>query len=93
MVFFGIMIVLAFVVFILSPFWLGQGGQLVESTNIDDPERIKQLKQLIVERYILDEAAQKSGDITESEWLQRQSFLANRYIDLSRRFDYLSQNN
>ena len=84
------MIGLALTVFIMSPFWLGEGGLLARSSSLTDPDKILKIKQIIVERYLHEEKASKQGHITTSEWEKRKQYLLNRYIDLARRYDYLS---
>lgn len=89
-IFVSTLIGLALTVFIMSPFWLGEGGQLARSSTMTDPEKILKTKKIIVDRYLHEEAASKEGHITTSEWEKRKQYLLNRYIDLARRYDYLN---
>ena len=74
----------------MSPFWLGEGGLLARSSSLTDLDKISKTKQIIVDRYLHEEAANKQGHISKSEWEKRKQYLLNRYIDLSRRYDYLN---
>ena len=76
--------------YILSPFWFGQGGLLAHSSSLIDPERSLKIKKRLIARYIDEEAAAAKGYISQGEWGQRRQYLLNRYIDLSRRYDYLN---
>ena len=80
---------LAFLIAILSPFWLGSGGLLISSTMYNDPEKIKNIQNIILKKYVEEEQAHQNGSITKGEWLKRSQYLFNRYLDLSRRSDYL----
>lgn len=84
------LLALALLIFVFSPFWLGQGGQLLPSGALNEPQKIKKLQVLILKRYLVDEEAFHKGFITAQAWKQRQLFLSNRYLDLARRHDYLS---
>ena len=74
----------------MSPFWLGEGGRLARSSGLTDPDKILKIKKIIIERYVHEEGANKQGHISKSEWEKRKQYLLNRYIDLARRYDYLS---
>lgn len=89
MLFIGSMISFALIIAILSPFWLGEGGMLVSASTITDPEKAAKLKKAVLKRYLVDEEAFKGGAISSNEWNQRRQFLTNRYIDLSRRLDFI----
>lgn len=80
---------LALVLTVLSPFWQGRGGQLAPSSGSYEPAKLRELKQLVLNRYLKDEQAFMNGEISRSAWKQRQQFLSNRYLDLSRRLDFL----
>jgi len=89
MLFIGSMLSLALIVCVLSPFWLGKGGLLLPASTLSDPDKARRLKKIVLNRYVSDENAFNDGAISKSEWNQRRQFLTNRYIDLSRRLDYL----
>ena len=89
MTFVCILISLALIISILSPFWIGEGGLLLSSSTYTDPEKILKIRKLIVSSYISDENAHKEGYISKGEWLKRSQYLFNRYLDLTRRYDHL----
>ena len=74
---------------VLSPFVLGSGGQLAEASAIDSLPRLKALRQSLISRYLMDEAGFGNGDISKASWAKRQEFLLNRYLDATRRADFL----
>lgn len=74
----------------MSPFWLGEGGLLARSSSLTDLDKILRTKQIIIDRFLHEETASKQGHITAGEWEKRKQYLLNRYIDLSRRYDYLN---
>ena len=92
MLFIGSMVSLALLISVLSPFWLGKGGLLLPASTLNDPEKARRLKKTVLTRYLSDENAFREGAISKSEWNQRRQFLTNRYIDLSRRLDFLTDN-
>jgi hypothetical protein len=75
---------------LLAPFWLCEEGLLLPSTIADSPERLAEEKQRILEEYLADERAFRLEAITKREWQQRQRYLVDRFIDMSRRWDYLA---
>ena len=78
-----------FLIFVLSPFWLGDGGRLERASVIDDHTELETLKNLVLQRFIQEEDHFKSGHLTQIEWNQRKAFLEGRYLDYCRRLDYL----
>jgi hypothetical protein len=74
---------------VLSPFWFGPGGALAVGSAISDPEKLREIKRAILKRYLLDEASEANGHLSKKEWQQKRQFLVNRYIDASRRADFL----
>lgn len=81
---------MAVVVAVLAPFFIGKGGLLAPGSQINAPERLTSMQEAILARYLDDEAAVARGDLSAGEWKKRQSFLVNRYIDVSRRLDFVS---
>ena len=73
----------------MAPFWVGPGGALVAGSAISDPAKVLDVKKAILKRYLLDEASEASGNLTKVEWRRKRQFLVNRYIDASRRGDFL----
>lgn len=80
---------LLLVVVVLTPFFLGKGGLLAEASTVDSPARLAALKSSLVVRYLEEEKALERGEISKRTWIRRQEFLMNRYIDASRRQDFL----
>ena len=74
---------------VLSPFWLGRGGRLLESGSVNSPEKLERIRAALVSRWLDDEHAFQVGSITKREWEIRQAWLTNRFIDASRRLEYL----
>ncbi len=72
-----------------APFFTGKGGLLQASASINSPEQLRALKAAILQRYMADERAFAQKDLGAHSWERRRSFLANRYIDVARRLDYL----
>lgn len=86
------LLAIAVVIVVLSPFWLGSGGQLEMSSLVNDPDEAVQLKNQILQRYLKDETAYNACEMTKFEWQKRKQFLENRYIDITRRLDFLKKN-
>jgi len=76
---------------VIAPFWVGPGGLLAAGAQVNSPERLGALKAALLKRYLADEEAYKAGTLSRLSWDKRKAFLANRYIDTSRRLDYLEQ--
>ncbi len=74
---------------VLAPFWIGPGGLLQASAQINSKETLTGLKQALVKRYLEDEKAFKEGNLSKLAWNKRKDFLTHRYVDASRRLDYL----
>lgn len=85
------LLALSLLIALLAPFWLCEEGILLPTTIAHDPERLQQLKDGLVRDYREDEDAFQQGLIAPREWHKRRAYLINRYVDLSRRLDYLSK--
>jgi len=81
----------AFVVFLLViwPFFVGPGGLLQDASTSDSIAELDARLTAILKRWIKDEKAFESGDISRLEWAQRQRYLTSRYVDASRRRAWL----
>jgi len=90
---FAILIGLGLLVGLISPFVFGEGGPLQAGSTIQDPGTLISQKKAVLKRYIADEKAQEEGLISKTEWNRKKQFLINRYIDASRRIDFLTNNN
>jgi hypothetical protein len=74
---------------LLLPFWVGEGGLLAAGSSVQSPDELKALKDAIIKRYLQDEKAHQDGELGKRAWDKRRMFLCNRYIDASRRCDFL----
>lgn len=74
---------------VLGPFWIGQGGLLQASAQINSKDTLAGLKEALLKRYLEDEKAFKDGNLSALAWTKRKAFLTNRYVDATRRLDYL----
>jgi len=79
------------VLILLAPFFLGSGGLLQEANSINSIERLEALRQALLLRYLQDERSFKEGNLSERAWNKRREYLTNRYIDVTRRSDYLAR--
>ena len=75
---------------ILYPFWLGPGGKLEASAALSDLSVVASLREHTLQLYVREERAFEQGELSRFEWRSRKAFLQSRYIDLSRRHDFLS---
>ncbi|MFY7928539.1 MAG: hypothetical protein ACOVS5_06680 [Oligoflexus sp.] len=89
MIAFAIVVSFITVLILLSPFVFGKGGTLQESASINSPERLVATQDAILKRYLEDERLFEEKRITKLTWDQRKSYLTNRYLDTSRRLDYI----
>ena len=76
---------------ITAPFFIGRGGRLASSSSVESPEKLESIREAVLKAWIKEEQAFKSGDINGHAWQRRQSFLESKYIDASKRLDYLQQ--
>lgn len=74
---------------VLLPFFVGKGGRLASASTINDPDKLGGLKKAILNRTLEEEKAFENGDLSEGLWSQRKKLLRNRYIDVSKRLDFL----
>jgi NADH:ubiquinone oxidoreductase subunit 3 (subunit A) len=85
----AIVISVIVLVVIVLPFFTGKGGALASASAINDPSKLDGLKKAIINRFIEEEKAFESGDISSAQWNQRSKLLSNRYIDVSKRLDFI----
>jgi hypothetical protein len=76
-------------VVVLLPFFFGRGGQLAAASFEVSSERLQEQKNVIIDRFLKEETSFKNGFISRRAWAARQQFLTNKYIDASRRLDFL----
>lgn len=79
------------IAFVLLPFVKGKGGLLLDAAGGDSPERLRARQDALLERWLVDEASAQSGMITAREWSMRQVYLTNRFVDSTRRLDWLNR--
>jgi hypothetical protein len=89
MIYLVVAIGVGLVAFVQLPFWVGPGGLLAAGSSVTSPEALIALKNAIVKRYLEDERAHGEGALGNLAWDRRRTFLVNRYVDASRRLDYL----
>ncbi len=77
-------------VLLLWPFFAGDGGILQDASTSDDIDTLKLREQAILERWLRDEEAAARGEISATEWRQRQAYLTSRFVDVSRRISWLN---
>ncbi len=86
-VFFSLLVFVA----VMAPFFVGKGGKLEDSSTVNSEERLNAIKEAILKRWVLEHHSFKEGALTDREWKQRKVHLTNRYIDASRRLDWMTQ--
>lgn len=74
---------------VFLPFVWGPGGLLQDAAASDNIETLMKREQAILQRWLRDESAAAAGEISKTEWQQRQSYLTSRYVDLARRIAWL----
>lgn len=75
---------------VLSPFFRGTGGFLQDAAAADSVDRLQLRRSAILRRWLEEERQHESGMITDREWSLRQVYLSGRYVDVTRRMDWLS---
>ena len=85
----ALVVTFAVLVIVILPFFTGKGGKLAAASTINDPGKLEGLKKAILQRYLDEEHAMKEGDISEQQWKKRSALLSNRYIDVSKKLDFL----
>lgn len=82
----GVLVLVA----VLFPFLVGDGGFLQDASTSDSVQDLELKLNALLQRWVKDEAAFLTGEITQTEWRQRQRYLTSRYVDASRRLDWLN---
>ncbi len=80
---------LATLMAVLSPFFSGAGGLLLDASVSDGLDELESRRVALLKRWLRDESAFNSGEITRTEWSQRQRYLTARYVDVTRRVAWL----
>lgn len=86
----GIFVVGLALIIVLMPFFIGAGGWLQDAAVGDSFERLLLRRKAILKRWIDEEAQHQTGMLTDREWSLRQIYLTNRYVDVTRRMDWLA---
>lgn len=76
---------------VMTPFFARESQVLSHGASINDPAVLNALKDQLVRRYVEEEAAHRSGSLSDAAWRKRQQFLVNRYVDAARRLDFLEK--
>jgi len=85
----SILTALVVVVIVLLPFLIGEGGALQAAASINSTEKLESIRRAILKRYLEDEVAFEKNRLGQVMWQQRRQYLVNRYVDATRRLDYL----
>ncbi len=83
-----ILSMIAFIVVVVPLFW-GPQQPLQPGSTQDSPQVLEALQEQILDRYLEAERQHASKDVGEREWRARREFLQRRYIDITRRLDYV----
>lgn len=75
---------------VLSPFFRGPGGLLQDAAAADSTDLLQFRRHAILRRWLEEERQHESGMITDREWTLRQVYLSGRYVDVTRRMDWLA---
>lgn len=89
LVFLCSVISLLVLVAIFAPFKFGAGGLLQDASASDSRQDLELRLSALLQRWIKDEAAFAAGEISQTEWRQRQRYLTARYVDTSRRLEWI----
>jgi hypothetical protein len=75
--------------FIFGPFFFGRGGSLFAHSALASEESLALMQASLLTNYLKCEEQFEKEQIRQREWEQRQNFLTNRYLDVTRRLDTL----
>lgn len=78
------------VLILFYPFFFGPGSRLEYGSTTNSVEVLRTLKREAIETFLIEEDAFNQGQLSPQAWLGRQKFLMGRFIDASRRLDYIS---
>lgn len=84
-----VIISLCVVTFLLMPFFAGAGGQLDEGAALKDADLIDAQRRMLLVAMLKEEKSFKAGLLTAREWQRREIYFANRFVDLTRRLDFV----
>ena len=72
------------------PLFFTKNELLAETVGDADLEGVKAFKRALLKRYLEEEKLFNDKEINSLVWKQRKQYYTNRYIDASRREDYLT---
>lgn len=75
--------------FLLSPFFIGPGGKMFAHSSLASEESLVQIQKSLLANYLKCEELFEKNALRKREWEQRQTFLTNRYLDITRRLDVI----
>lgn len=87
----SITIAIVAAIFILAPFFGSGPDSLKRTASANSRGRLLAEKEALIARYIDDENQFLNRAMSKLAWQQRRQFLINRYIDVSRRADFLQE--
>ncbi len=74
---------------IIYPLFFTKNELLTEATGEASLEGVRKLKKALLDKYLEEEQLFEEKELNALVWKQRQQYYINRYIDASRREDYL----
>lgn len=86
----GALVAIIVMVSVLAPFFVGPGGWLQDAAVGDSLERLRVRRASILKRWLEEEGQHATGMLTDREWSLRQVYLTSRYVDATRRMDWLT---
>jgi len=87
----AVIVAVVFLFAVLSPFFWGEGGLLLEGASVNNVAVLRKQKDLILDQYLKEEDAFQKKDLTTKEWSRRKDFFLMRYVDTVRRIDFLNK--
>lgn len=89
LIFLSVFVVLVVLALILLPFFVGEGGRLQDASVSDSESDLEARLESLLRRWLREESAFLSGEITNTEWNQRQRYLTSRYVDAAKRLAWM----
>ena len=89
MLFASIVTCTVLVLIIVYPLFFTKNELLTEATGEGSLDGVRKLKVALLKKYIEEEQLFEAKELNSIVWKQRQQYYMNRYIDASRREDYL----
>ena len=89
LIFLSVFVVLVVLALILLPFFVGEGGRLQDASVSDSESNLEARLEALIGRWLREESAFLAGEITTTEWSQRQRYLTSRYVDAAKRLAWM----